>query len=256
MVTLVYDGTYEGWLTAVFHVFDHKIQDVTFCTDQPSPTLLPSVTEQVVTDEIKALRVFNGLQKRLSDDGMKRLHKTFLSDVKEPENLMLRFVRHVFASNVNVEEDFGNEAVWGVKAAARRVKKEAHRMTAFVRFKLTKDELYYAIIEPECDVLFLISSHFYSRYADQRWLIYDAKRKYGIYYDLEKVTTVQIDFNHGPASSRLIKEITDEKEEFYQELWRRYFKSTNIESRKNTRLHMQHMPKRYWKHLTEKNLGF
>ena len=32
-----------------------------------------------------------------------------------------------------------------------------------------------------------------------------------------------------------------------------YFKSTNIKSRKNMKLHLQHVPKRYWKYLTEKS---
>ena len=59
-------------------------------------------------------------------------------------------------------------------------------MEAFVRFQLTKDGLYYCIIQPDYNVLPLISNHFEKRYADQRWLIYDSRRKYGIYYDLKK----------------------------------------------------------------------
>lgn len=31
-----------------------------------------------------------------------------------------------------------------------------------------------------------------------------------------------------------------------------HFKSTNITERKNTKLHVQHIPKRYWRYLTEK----
>ncbi|RZL34744.1 MAG: DUF4130 domain-containing protein, partial [Pedobacter sp.] len=46
----------------------------------------------------------------------------------------------------------------------------------------------------------------------------------------------------------------NEKEELYTHLWKDYFKSTNIESRKNTKLHVQHVPKRYWKYLTEKQI--
>ncbi|RYZ23730.1 MAG: DUF4130 domain-containing protein, partial [Chitinophagaceae bacterium] len=49
----------------------------------------------------------------------------------------------------------------------------------------------------------------------------------------------------------------DEAESIYQELWKQYFKSVNIAARKNTKLHIQHMPKRYWKYLPEKqpNIG-
>jgi probable DNA metabolism protein len=44
---------------------------------------------------------------------------------------------------------------------------------------------------------------------------------------------------------------TNEEHE-YQTLWNDYFKSTNIASRINPKLHTQHVPKRYWKYLSEK----
>jgi probable DNA metabolism protein len=43
-----------------------------------------------------------------------------------------------------------------------------------------------------------------------------------------------------------------EDESAYQYLWKNYFTSVNIVSRKNTKLHLRHIPKRYWKYLTEK----
>ncbi|MEG1200053.1 MAG: DUF4130 domain-containing protein [Algoriella sp.] len=39
----------------------------------------------------------------------------------------------------------------------------------------------------------------------------------------------------------------------YQELWKSYFKSTTITERKNSKLQIQMMPKRFWKNLTEYN---
>ena len=38
----------------------------------------------------------------------------------------------------------------------------------------------------------------------------------------------------------------------YQELWKAYFKSVDIPERRNLKLHLQHVPKRYWKYLVEK----
>ena len=112
--------------------------------------------------------------------------------------------------------------------------------------------MYYAIVQPDYNVLPLILSHFKNRYADQRWLIYDAMRKYGIYYDLQQVTEVQIDFSTDMQNKTALAAIYDEKENLYQTLWQQYFSSVNIKARKNTKLHIQHMPKRYWKYLIEK----
>lgn len=252
MTQVIYDGTYEGWLTAVFEIYEYKLADVVFAKDIDSGSLLFSDKHFITTDATKANRVLSGLQQRLSAEGISNIYSAFLSELNQIDEIMFQFARHVFSSPINIEEDFSNNAVWEVRKASRLTRKESHRMEAFVRFKLTKDELYYAIIEPECDVLPLIEKHFKSRYADQRWLIYDAKRKYGIYYDLDHLSTVELQFNADSNSSKFLAEICDENEELFQDLWRNYFRSVNIESRKNTKLHLQHMPKRYWKHLTEK----
>ncbi|OIV44027.1 TIGR03915 family putative DNA repair protein [Flavobacterium johnsoniae] len=252
MTQLIYDSTFEGWLTAVFEIYELKLEDIVFAKNETSGALLFSDSYLVITDTAKAKRVLNGLKERLSADGFANVYKAFLSDIDKIEEILFRFVKYVFSSSKNIEEDLANADVLGVRKAAHLTGKESHRMNAFVRFKLTKDNLYYAIVEPDCDVLPLIENHFKNRYADQRWLIYDAKRKYGIYYDLENTSTVEIQFNAQSGSSKFLAEICDENEEFFQNLWRRYFSSVNIESRKNTKLHLQHMPKRYWKNLTEK----
>ncbi|MFD0750260.1 TIGR03915 family putative DNA repair protein [Mucilaginibacter calamicampi] len=252
MTTIIYDGTYKGWLTAVFEIYEHKLQDITFAREGEPAASLFGVTHHVVTNQGKAERVLNGLKQKLSADGLNQLYKTFFSEVDKFDEKMWRYVQYVFASAHNVEGDLSNNAIWEVRQAAKFVHRESHRMKAFIRFKLTKDQLFYAIVEPDCAVLPLIADHFKKRYADQRWLIYDARRRYGVYYDLETSSHVELTFNTS-ASAQNITELYDEREEFFQDMWRRYFGSVNIKARKNLRLHVQHMPKRYWKYLTEKH---
>jgi len=252
MTQVIYDGSYEGWLTAVFEIYEYKLEDVIFAKKEVSNALLFSNTHFVTTDNNKANRVLNGLQKKLSTSGFTNLYYAFLSELNQIDKTLFRFIQYVFSSLQNIEQDFSNNDVLNVRKATNLTGKESHRMKAFVRFKLTKDELYYAIVEPDCNVLPIIENHFKNRYADQRWLIYDAKRKYGIYYDLENVSTVELTFDSKISSSQFLAEIADEDEEFFQNLWRNYFTSVNIESRKNTKLHIKHMPKRYWKNLIEK----
>ena len=76
-------------------------------------------------------------------------------------------------------------------------------------------------------------------------------RKYGIYYDLVKTTIVEMEFNEDPNN---IENIVTEDEPLYQQLWQQYFNSVNIAARKNLKLHIRHMPKRYWKYLIEKRI--
>ena len=106
-------------------------------------------------------------------------------------------------------------------------------------------------VEPDYNVLPLLIDHFKNRYADQRWLIYDGKRKYGIYYNLETVETIELSFSEDVKQGGLAIAFAEE-EAMYQSLWKNYFQSVNIKARKNTKLHILHMPKRYWKYLPEK----
>ena len=128
-------------------------------------------------------------------------------------------------------------------------------MEAFIRFQHTADGIFYCGIDPDFNVLPLIINHFKNRYADQQWIIYDIKRNYGLFYDLEKVEEIKLDFtDQNTKASLSTPSVLSEKEGLYAVLWKDYFKSANIPARKNTKLHVQHVPKRYWKYLTEKQL--
>jgi probable DNA metabolism protein len=206
----------------------------------------------VITSEDKSARVWKKLGDLISRSALRQVYQSFLSEETNMENMLLNYVRYVLASPVSVEHDFGNPYVLYVQQTSRKVHREKHRMEAFVRFQLTHDKLYYAIVQPDFNVLPLLNTHFKDRYADQRWLIYDARRRYGIYYDLESVTEVKIDFSDEVSTKP--GSVYDEKETLYQQLWQQYFAAVNIKARKNTKLHIQHMPKRYWKYLTEKKI--
>jgi probable DNA metabolism protein len=151
----------------------------------------------------------------------------------------------------SVENSYGHFAVLRVSQISKMVSRERHRMEAFVRFSLTTDGIYFATIEPDYNVIPVLVRHFKNRYADQKWIIYDTKRKYGIYYDLSTVTEIELHFSEEFREQSPL--VFSESEEIYQALWRDYFKHTNIPARKNTKLHIRHVPKRYWKLLVEKH---
>lgn len=102
-----------------------------------------------------------------------------------------------------------------------------------------EDGLYFATIEPDFNVLPLNAEHFKKRYADQKWIIYAMKRKYGIYYDLENVQTIQLEI--APSANKQSEALTyfTVEEIQFQKLWGNYFKNSNIVSRKNIKLHIK-----------------
>jgi probable DNA metabolism protein len=252
MNAVVYDGSFEAFLTGVFDVYEHKLRNVVFLRDKDYQKNIFGSEHIVVPDRVKAERVLKGLRQRLSGKAISQMYKAFLSEIHQMANTILQYIQYAFKSTTSIEYDYSHPAVLAVTNTAVKVAKEKHRMEAFVRFQLTKDKLYYATIQPDYNVLPLIADHFEKRYADQRWMIYDIHRHYGIYYDLKTTEMVEMIFNEETDRGKNVGIVMDEDESLYQQLWQQYFNSVNIAARKNMRLHVQHMPKRYWKFLIEK----
>lgn len=252
MVDYVFDGSFEGLLTAVFESFERKHTQVRLLLQGQTQNAFGEVF-YIHPDPVKAERVWKGLQKKTGDVGYKNYYKAFLSEDPVIFQHLMDYALYIFHHGEGHALNFGNDHVLAIAQMSRKVHREKHRMEAFVRFQKSSDGLFVALIYPDYNVLPLIVPHFKNRYADQAWLIYDEKRKYGIHYDLAQVHEVKLGLQSvqdlSPAHTAINIE---EKEVLYSSLWRTYFKSTNIVERKNMKLHVQHVPKRYWRYLTEK----
>lgn len=252
MYHYAYDGSFEGFLTVIFDVYERKAWPDKIVNQQRVQPSLFATSIPVITDEEKADRVWRGLLRKISAVAGVQLYKVFLSELPDMEMIIYQYIKLAFDSPVNIEENFAADCVRLVAHINKQVFRESHRMEAFVRFQKTGDNLFYAGIEPDFNVIPLIQKHFSQRYADQRWLIYDIKRKYGIYYNLQTVSYVQLEQVPINRSGQLPATLLDEHETAYQDLWQTYFNSVNIPERKNKKLHLRHIPARYWKYLAEK----
>ncbi|GGM92689.1 DNA metabolism protein [Dyadobacter beijingensis] len=253
MELYIFDGSLEGLLTAVFECYQRKSQVVKLVSEAHYVPDVFDAGHRVVSDFEKGKRVWKGLCHKLDKEWQLRFYKSFLSEQPEIFQHLLQFARYIIDQPAGASENFAHPDVLAISQMAQKVHREKHRMEAFVRFQKTADGIYYAHIEPDFDVLPLLPEHFQNRYADQRWIIYDLKRSYGLYYDLDK--TEEIDLDTAPQMSivnALPADLLDSKEELYSLLWQDYFKTTNIPARKNMRLHVRHVPRRYWKYLSEK----
>jgi len=247
-----YDGTFEGLLTSIFEIYERRSWPGEINKSGLVQTSLFSQNITVITNEEKADRVWHGLLKHISVAARAKLYKVFLSELPESEMLLYRYMQLAFASKVSIEDNFAADCVQQIAEIDKQIFREKHRMEAFVRFQKTTDDVYYAAIEPDFNVLPLLQDHFEKRYADQRWLIYDIRRHYGLYYDLYEVKNVMLENRQTNKSGSLSPDILAQHEYLYQQLWQTYFHHVNILERKNPKLHLRHMPQRYWKYLIEK----
>jgi len=255
MQSVLYDGSFDGWLCAVFDVYEYRYAEVQVFTPDRFKGDLFGAPHDVRMNRHHAERVWKGLERKLSAEALMQIRRAFLSEAEGIETVLLDYARYAFSSTQSVENDFSNPAVLTVTQTARKVWREQHRMEAFVRFQKTVDGLFFALVEPDHDVLPLIAPHFGRRYADQHWLIYDGRRRYGIHYDGTQVLPVELELSEFVQGAGDIKAVYDPQEAIFQRLWQQYFQSVNIAARKNTKLHVQHMPRRYWRYLVEKQPG-
>lgn len=253
LITLLYDGSFEGFLTAIFESYDRKIEPDNICNSTKYQPRIFDETQEVVTSETKAKRVWKGLCKKLSTDGQKTVYYTFLSEFEGSEMLLYRYIQKTLASQHNIEENFGDKDILDTWQIAKKVANEIHRIIMFVRFQKTADDIFFAGFDPAFDVMPLSLNHFKDRFADQKWVLYDTRRDYGFYYDVKKITEIHftqstIDFKTG----RLKEEAMAVDELTFQKLWKIYYTEMAIKERINLKLQRQHMPRRFWKYLVEK----
>jgi probable DNA metabolism protein len=249
-----YDGSFEGLLTVLFRIYDRRSAPNSI---QPTDAAQGGLFAQAVaidTDDALATRTWDGLLRFMPEPARARLYHVFLSEDAERELLIFRYADMALRTGRDISENYADATVRRCQRLAQQMFREKHRMEAFVRFEKAQDGLFHATIEPDFDVLPLIASHFTKRYADQRWLIFDKRRHYGLYYDLTRTDVVA--FEAGSATTlrrgELSATVLDEREPLFKILWQAYFDHVNIPERKNLKLHNRHMPRRYWKYLSEK----
>ncbi len=242
-MTLLYDGSFEGFLSVVFAVFEYRYAQVDIVAQQRFAPSLFGGEETVYTDAGKATRVLTKITALGGKEGSSMFLRAFLSEEQGIENHLLAVFREMLsAPDQKVLENFGHSSVLAVRKAAKSVSREVHRMKEFVRFEQV-GELYFARIVPAFDVLPLIVPHFRARFSDQQWVLYDPQRGYGFAYNLQTVVPFT------PADAHFGK--TSATSDAYEKLWKTYFKHIGIAERKNAAYQMRNMPKRYWQFLPE-----
>lgn len=253
MILFIYDKTFEGLLSCVFFAYEHKKFPDEILSEREQKPLFIDEQYHVITEKDKSFRVWKALEKKLSKIAQNMMLHVWLSELPEREMLLFRYIRKNIDHPKGIEMNFGDDDVLRIKDIAQKVGTDARKLIQFVRFQETVDDIYFAPVSPQYNVLSLIVSHFRSRYENQPWIIYDTKRNYGLYYDLHSVSEVSFspEVVRELQQGQLDKEKVSEDEQLLQEMWKEYFKSVTIKERLNLKLQRQHMPRRYWKYLTE-----
>ena len=250
----IYDQTFEGLLTAVYEALNFGIIPDKILSTKAFQDDLFASKHYVATDSEKFENIWNQVNEKTTQEVCKRIFQAFLSESKDIELVIYNYIKLIIETPYNVEVNFSDETVLKLTNIQKKVGREAQRVIMFVRFQKTIDDIYYASFDPKYNVIPLTIAHFRSRFADQKWVIFDTRRKFGYYYDLNEVREVTIGKQRtNNLSGKVNEEILHISEKLFQELWKSYYDNINIKERKNLKVHMQFLPKRFWKFLPEKD---
>jgi len=75
----------------------------------------------------------------------------------------------------------------------KNVNKEKRQTEALMEFNFTDAPIYITEIEPTHNILPLISRHFRLRHPKHHWIIFDCKRNYGVYYNMNSVEIIDFE---------------------------------------------------------------
>lgn len=244
MIYYIYNDTFRGLLSALDMALKAEIKPDKIIRSSSYKENLFASKVIIKNDHLSAQNLYEKIKKRLSSQSLKRIYYCYLSECEDIELLIFNYLELGFKKGKDIEKDLANNIVYDIYNKSRKVGAERHRLLGLLRFKKIRGDLYYATVEPDHDIITLMAPHFASRLADQNWVIHDLKRSKAAFYNKREwvVSTLDEDIGY----------ILAEDEGFYQDLWKHFFEKIAIKNRVNSRLQMQFMPKKYWKHLIEK----
>ena len=152
-ICLIYDGTFEGFLTTIFEIYNRKITPIDIICKRERQIYLFSEELVIVTDDKQSDRVWNGIKRIVARDGMLMIYHAFLSQENQIELKLYHLIMEIFKTKQDATCNMSNMNTFDILQAKRRVTKEAQRMLMFVRFQRTADDLYFSVIDPMYDVL-------------------------------------------------------------------------------------------------------
>ncbi|MBE6045927.1 MAG: DNA metabolism protein [Clostridiales bacterium] len=255
MTDYLYDGTFEGLLTCVYHHYYTDKASGIYPKESYQPSLLNGFME-VETQQDKSDRVYEAIVYKISDYSLRLIYRTFLSGIAGKENVILRYLLLGFRIGPSIGSMHSLPEVKALEDIVRKVGNERERMLQFVRFEVMEGpvaggpQILYAKIEPEHDVIALVAHHFSERFKHDPVIIHDIGRAKAIVAFEGDWYVTDFDGTNLPDGSCFVM---SEDELSYQNLWRTYFDHIAIKERTNPRCQKNHMPVRYWKHLTEVN---
>jgi len=239
----IYDGTYEGFLSAVFDAYTLKKEPADIVPETGDIQIgLGGDYHRVETAEEKAGRLRAGMDK-IGDGFSFQTYSAFASWMPGKEMAIYRYIVLGFRIKEKIFSKLDDDDVRKVLDMCGQTSREIYKWRGFLRFSGLDNNVYYAEMSPQNNVLKSIMPHFTRRMYHKPFLIHDTTYRQAGLWDTEKWFI--------RSSEGLVLPELHGDEAKYRYMWKLFYDTTAIEGRENTKRRQQVMPIRYQKQVTE-----
>lgn len=238
----LYQGDFISLLSLIFYLLTHHIKPYQIKNRFYSPNLLEEIIDievayddSIISNVIDILGYYN----------FRMMYYVFLSNEEYKELFLYYFLRNSLKYQRKIGYQRNLKCVREVLRVGQYVSHELHKMKGFLRFQELENQVLYAEIESENNILFDLSLHFQKRLTNEFWIIKDVAHGLVSCYDKNKFVIVS------ESDFLLSTKLLSQEEKKYESLWKEFYKTIGIAERKNDRCRMNFMPKKYWKYITE-----
>ena len=238
MIIYQYDGSLEGYMTAVYNAVNTHQDNALFEVDGDNVQMnLFNEYVHIDTSEDNASEMLSTIKRKVGVRGMSSIYHAFVSADRQKDNIIYRYITLALEHGKKVNEMQSHPHVILFNDIVHKVRGEIHKMSGFVRFVKTSSDIYYAPYSPENDITLYLMREFIDRYPIMRFVLHDVIRGVLGIYNGNDYIIVEDD---RPINIKLA-----EDERFIEQLWSKYYESVNIKERYNRRLMLNYMPKKY-----------
>lgn len=244
----IYDGTFDSLLALIITLIPLKLKNINIKSEQEF--------EETLFDEPVYLNIENKksklqyIYKNINSYLIHIMYYVYLTSEKSKENVIYYFLLNTLKYKNNILDYRNLNCVNTALRLSKYVSSEAHKLKGFLRFKMMRNNFYYAEVNPTNNVILILANHFKKRMKNEYFLIRDTNRNIYAMYDLEKITIL----NKEDIKSLNIE--LEENELLVEDLWKTFFKTIAIKERENKRCQMNFMPKKYWENMIEMEIEY
>ena len=238
---LLYDGTFEGFLSLVYEVYYKKLKPTKIYKTLPNEILFEEILE-INSSKESGIKVLNAIKTKFPKEILEKILNIFMCDSKEFEMALLEYIVIGFKDSKQLY-NINNSCVFYLNNLEKELFRVTHKLTGFIRFEELEDKTLYAKIESKFNVVYFLGRHFLKRFNNQNFIIHDLNRKLAFIKIDEDFSIQEVAYFDEPTFSS--------NEEKFQKLWKSFFKGVTIKERINLKLQQNLVPLVYRTYMSE-----